>query len=207
MARGDAGEAPARRDRVLDHELIIQLGRDGIKAADVMRAHIEAHPEVGPFPLSSIYSLWHRAGIDRRHIFHVDLIPWVIRTPDLWAWPVQALRLEGKRRDEGTEPEHRLKVWLETRKRTNTVVHYDPDDPRGMNGFLYTDRRPGLDTDLIRSPWFTDRGVRIEHPAALRPGAKPPWESSDPEPSRVVNIRPARVIDLTTRRRAGRRPD
>lgn len=196
MARGDAVDAQPRRDRWVNQDLIVKLGNEGVKAADVVRAHVEAGH--GTVAVSTVYSTWHRHGVKPREARHDDMVPWVLRDGAYAAYPAQMLRADAREKA-GEENSDQIQLKLDrfraAREREGTVVHYDPEDPRGRGGWMYVDRRPGIDEGLIRSPWFTDRGERILHPRGLRAGATPPWERDpDQEPSN-------RVIDLRDRAR------
>lgn len=190
MARGDASNAHARRDRWVDQDLIVKLGREGVSGADVVRAHIAAGH--GRIALATVYSTWHRHGVEPRKTRHDDAIPWVLREGHSGSYLAQMLRAYAREQNgQGNTPgvQTRLDRFKKARERENNVVHYDPEDTRAKDGWLYTDRREGIDTGLIRNPWFTDRGARIPRPAGLRAGAKPPWSDDDEEPSRVIDLR------------------
>lgn len=217
MARGDAEGAQARSDRRWNHELIVKLGREGHTAADVARAHQEwalaearkAHREVndpnyGLPPTSTIYPIWHRNGVKPHVRRYEDEIPWVLRQEDLHQYIPQMLRAAARLRRGETnapDPQKKLDKFLRKLERDGDVVHYDPKHPQARNGFVLTERREGIDTGLIRSPWFTDRGARIAKPAGLRAEARPPWEAEEPSP--VIDVRAGSpVIDLRSRSRS-----
>lgn len=107
------------------------------------------------YNIETVPSLWgnfrRRRGLERRIVRDDDLIPWFVKEEHRWAYPVQMLRSEARRR-QGKElreiEESRLEGWLRGLGADNVVVHYDPDTEEG---FFYVPREP-TDDDIIRKP-------------------------------------------------------
>lgn len=83
------------------------------------------------------------------------LLPWTLNPRHKHLYAAKMLRLEGRRRAGAVllEPQMRqLETWrrrMDEAAPGGVVVHYLPDS---VDGFVYTPRRPGIDTDLIRVP-------------------------------------------------------
>lgn len=93
-----------------------------------------------------------RRGLERRIVRDDELIPWKVDAKHRYAWPVNMLRLEARRR--AGKPLTELEVanlegWLRGLERDGVVVHYEPQTEQG---WFYVEPRPGIDTDLIREP-------------------------------------------------------
>ncbi|MBB5833401.1 hypothetical protein [Kribbella italica] len=108
------------------------------------------------YGIETVPSMWgnfrRRNGIEARLVRDDDLIPWEIKDEHRWRNAVTLLRAVARQRagmELSERDAERLPGWLETRRETGTVVHYDPDTERG---FFYVPRRPGIDNDLIREP-------------------------------------------------------
>lgn len=107
------------------------------------------------YNIDTVPSLWgnfrRRRGLARRIVRNDDLIPWAVEEKHRWAYAVQMLRSEARRR-EGKELREierlRLDAWLNGLERDNLVIHYDPDTEEG---FFYIPREK-QDTDIIRRP-------------------------------------------------------
>ncbi|MBD0421188.1 hypothetical protein H0H10_18860 [Streptomyces sp. TRM S81-3] len=100
-------------------------------------------------------SMWgnfrQRRGLTRRIARDDDLLPWAVAPQHRQVYAVQMLRLEARVRagmDIEPDKRKRLRSWLETLRRDNTVVHYDAATEEG---FSYVPREPG-DDDIIRRP-------------------------------------------------------
>lgn len=104
--------------------------------------------EVSP---STFSQLRRRRGWDRRNTRDDDLIPWAVLPEHRWAYALQMLRAEARRRS-GKEMSNltsaRLDVWKETLNDAGAVVHYEPNTEQG---FFYIPKEDG-DDDLIRRP-------------------------------------------------------
>jgi hypothetical protein len=107
------------------------------------------------YNIETVPSLWgnfrRRRGLARRITRNDDLIPWFVQEQHRWAYAVQMLRSEARRREgkELREMERlRLEAWLRGLERDQLVIHYDPDTE---DGFFYVPREPG-DDDIIRRP-------------------------------------------------------
>jgi hypothetical protein len=93
-----------------------------------------------------------RRGLERRITRNDDLIPWHVKHEHRWAYPLQMLRAEARRRaGRGVRDDDmsRLEPWLDKLRQSGAVVHYEPETEQG---FFYVPRRPGVDVDLIREP-------------------------------------------------------
>ena len=93
-----------------------------------------------------------RKGLVRRGPQDDELIPWAIEPQHRWAYAVSMLRAEARKRAGAPLPDHdasRLASWLDNLAEGDLVVHYEPATPEG---FHYVERRPGVDTDLVREP-------------------------------------------------------
>jgi hypothetical protein len=108
------------------------------------------------YGIETVPSMWgnfrRRKGLDRRLERNDDLIPWAVERQHRWAYPLQMLRTEARRRS-GMEVSpgmaERLDKWLVRMRAEDTVVAYDPNTD---DGFAYVPRRDDLDRDLIRAP-------------------------------------------------------
>jgi hypothetical protein len=107
------------------------------------------------YDVDTVSSMWsnfrHRKGLDRRIERNDDLIPWAVERAHRWAYPLQMLRAEARRRAGMENPapvQDRLNGWLANMRRDNTVVEYDPSSE---DGFSYVPRG-FADADLIRVP-------------------------------------------------------
>lgn len=81
-----------------------------------------------------------------------DLVPWVVQPRHRWAYPLSMLRADALlRAGDPLQPidRRRLASWLANMGDGDLVVNYDPDTDEG---FGYSRRRPGIDTDLVRVP-------------------------------------------------------
>lgn len=93
-----------------------------------------------------------RRGLDRRIVRDDKLIPWEVKPEHRYAWPINMLRIEARRRAGGqlTEREREnVDGWIRRMKRDGAVLHYEPDTEQG---WFDVAPRPGIDTDLIRVP-------------------------------------------------------
>lgn len=93
-----------------------------------------------------------RRGWERRITRNDELIPWAVKDAHRWAYPVVMLRVEARRRAGRPIREVdavRLEPWKRDLLERGLVVHYDPETE---DGFFYVPARPGIDTDLIRTP-------------------------------------------------------
>lgn len=101
--------------------------------------------------LSSWGNFRRRRGLDRRITRDDDLIPWHVLPKHRWAYPVQMLRAEARRRA-GHElrdvDAKQLPNFLNFLRDNRVVVHYDPELEEG---FVYVPRE-ARDTDIIRRP-------------------------------------------------------
>lgn len=137
--------------KIQDRAEVIRWIEDG-KTYDWMsqryleKYNIETHPTM-------FANFRRRNGIKRRIVRDEKLIPWEVNNPEhRHRYAIVMLRTEARRRaGEQLTPSdaERLDRWLETRRDTDTVVHYDPDTTKG---FWYMPRRAGIDKDLIREP-------------------------------------------------------
>lgn len=93
-----------------------------------------------------------RRGLTRRITRDDDLIPWEVNREHRWAWPINMLRQEARRRA-GHQLTDKMAAnvdaWLAGMERDGTVLHYDGDTDEG---WFYVPRRPGIDKDIIRVP-------------------------------------------------------
>ena len=108
------------------------------------------------YHIETVPSLWgnfrRRRGLSRRITRNDDLIPWEVRREHRWAWPINMLRQEARRRagvELTDEQNQRVDAWLRGMKDDGTVLHYEPDTDQG---WFYVPRRPGVDQDIIRVP-------------------------------------------------------
>lgn len=102
----------------------------------------------------SMFSNWRaKLGLQARAARrNLSLIPWNVQDRHDFRREMKYLRLEARVRaglDIGSRDAVLLKSWVDTLKRHNIVVHYEPDTEEG---FFYVARRMGVDTDLIRVP-------------------------------------------------------
>lgn len=108
------------------------------------------------YNIETVPSLWgnfrRRRGLARRLARDDDMIPWEVKREHRWAWPINMLRQEVRRRagfELTPDMEERVDGWLRGVEQDGTVLHYDPDTEKG---WFYVARRPDIDTDLIRVP-------------------------------------------------------
>jgi hypothetical protein len=107
------------------------------------------------YDIDTVPSLWgnfrRRRGLQRRIARDDELIPWFVEERHRWAYPVQMLRSEARRRAgfelRDTERD-RLEGWLRGLERDGLVVHYEPSTEQG---WFYVHREP-TDDDIIRRP-------------------------------------------------------
>lgn len=107
------------------------------------------------YNIETVSSMWgnfrRRRGLQRRIVRNDTLIPWAVNEEHRWAYAVQMLRSEARRR-EGKELREiewlRLEPWLRGLEEDNVVIHYDPDT---KEGFFRVPREAG-DEDIIRRP-------------------------------------------------------
>lgn len=107
------------------------------------------------YNIETVSSMWgnfrRRRGLQRRIVRNDNLIPWAVKPEHRWAYAVQMLRSEARRR-EGKELREiewlRLEPWLRGLDEDNVVIHYDPDTDEG---FFRVPREKG-DDDIIRRP-------------------------------------------------------
>lgn len=107
------------------------------------------------YNIDTVPSLWgnfrRRRGLARRITRNDELIPWAVKEEHRWAYALQMLRSEARRR-EGKELREmealRLEAWLRGLDRDNAVIYYDPDT---KEGFFYVPRE-AKDDDIIRRP-------------------------------------------------------
>ena len=81
-----------------------------------------------------------------------DVVPWTVAPQHRWAYPLSMLRVDARERaGDPLQPieRQRLASWLANLGDGDLVVSYDPDS---AEGFGYSLRRPGIDTDLVRVP-------------------------------------------------------
>lgn len=93
-----------------------------------------------------------RRGLERRTVRDDDLIPWEVKREHRYAWPINMLRMEARRRaghELTGEQAKQVDGWLRGLERDGCVLHYDPDTEQG---WWYVPRREGVDKDLIREP-------------------------------------------------------
>ena len=107
------------------------------------------------YNIETVPSMWgnfrRRRGLDRRITRNDDLIPWAVAPQHRWAYSVQMLRSEGRRREGKTLREIeriRLEAWLRGLETDNVVIHYDPDTEEGF----FRIPRTKADDDIIRRP-------------------------------------------------------
>ena len=93
-----------------------------------------------------------RRGLTRRITRDDDLIPWEVNREHRWAWPINMLRQEARRRA-GNQLTDKMAAnvdaWLAGMERDGTVLHYDGET---AEGWFYVPRRTGIDKDIIRVP-------------------------------------------------------
>lgn len=108
------------------------------------------------YNIETVPSLWgnfrRRKGLPRRIARNDELIPWEVKREHRWDYPIMMLRYEARRREgfELTDESRELvDGWLRGMERDGTVLHYEPETEQG---WFYVERRPGIDTDIIRVP-------------------------------------------------------
>lgn len=90
-----------------------------------------------------------REGIDGRNVRNDELIPWAVKPGHRWAYQVQMLRAEGRRRaglDMNPASAGHLEVFLRSLAENDAVVHYEPETEQG---FFYVPREPGTRTSSV----------------------------------------------------------
>lgn len=95
-----------------------------------------------------------RAGAPPMRSRYSELLPWRVRAEDDNHYALRMLRAEARLRAGGTLSDReyrRLTAWKAMLKENQIVVHYDPD-VKNPPRFFYVPARPGIDTDLIRTP-------------------------------------------------------
>lgn len=98
----------------------------------------------------------YRRGLEPRRARYNDLIPWRVKLNHTHLYVPKLLRFEARRR-QGLELNPRDAARLEKFKQNlaeafdgrGGVVHYDPETDQG---WWIVERRPGVDTDIIRNP-------------------------------------------------------
>ncbi|GAA4727435.1 hypothetical protein GCM10023328_02060 [Modestobacter marinus] len=108
------------------------------------------------YSVETTIGLWanfrRRKGMAPRTTRDLDLIPWQVQERHRWAYPLQMLRLEGRRRATGESvrgPDAvRHANFLARLSDRHEVVEYRPETPEG---FFYVPRQP-TDVDLVRRP-------------------------------------------------------
>lgn len=114
------------------------------------------------YNIDTTISMWgnyrRRHGLELRMERDSDLIPWRVEREHRWSYPLQMLRLEGRRR-RGDElrpvDQVRLDAWRKRVDEEQLVVHYEPETDEG---FFLIPREPG-DDDIIRRPAQEDGTV------------------------------------------------
>lgn len=135
--------------KIQDEQEIIRWFEEGVTYEEMSRRYLERY-NIETVP--SLFSNFRRRrGLTRRINRDDDLIPWAVKSEHRWAYPLQMLRAEGRRRAgmpvrESEAP--RLNNWLQMLQDEDAVVHYDPET---KDGFFYVRREPG-DVDIIRRP-------------------------------------------------------
>lgn len=102
--------------------------------------------------ISMFAGIRRRQGLDQRIVRDTELFPWKVKEEHRYAHAAGMLRAEGRRRaGKALTPlaQQTLEGWLRGLERDGVVVHYDPDTEQG---WWYVERRPGIDTDIIRVP-------------------------------------------------------
>lgn len=93
-----------------------------------------------------------RRGLEPRYVRDDELIPWKVEPEHRFAYPLQMLRAEARRRagHEASDLEREtLEGFKRTLERENAVVHYEPSTEQG---FFLVERRIDIDHDMIRVP-------------------------------------------------------
>lgn len=108
------------------------------------------------YNIRTVPSLWgnfrRRRGLQRRQVRDEELIPWAVKHEHRWAYSLEMLRTEGRRRAGVTLRDSdlsRLRTFKANLDEADLVIHYDPDT---SEGFTHVPRRRGIDTDWIRVP-------------------------------------------------------
>ena len=96
---------PARK--IVDEGEVIRWFHEGLTYEEMSRRYREK------YGIETVPTLWsnfrRRRGLTRRIVRDDDLIPWAVREEHRWAYPLQMLRLEARRRATG-EPVHNALV-------------------------------------------------------------------------------------------------
>ena len=97
-------------------------------------------------------------------------IPWhPIKAEHRSRYLVRMLRAAARRsRGEKSAPviEAQLDAFLAQTREHDFVIHYEPET---QEGFFRVPRRPGIDTGLVRDPYFDDNGKPIRNPEGAWP--------------------------------------
>jgi hypothetical protein len=139
---------PARK--IVNEQEVIRWYEEGKTYAWMVTEYrCKYHLETVPSMFSNFAR---RRGLQRRITRDDDLIPWHVVVQHRWAYPLDMLRVEARRRAGWkltTDDAARLTAWLATLRKDDLVVAYDPTT---KDGFSLVRRRPGVDEDLIREP-------------------------------------------------------
>lgn len=102
--------------------------------------------------LGTISNWRHQLSLKKREVIDPNLIPWAVRREHRHGHVLQMLRTEGRRRAGEPIPADRLRKlegFLKNLATQDAVVHYEPDTDQG---WFLVQRRPEVDTDIIRAP-------------------------------------------------------
>lgn len=96
-------------------------------------------------------------GLKKRQVRNPELIPWAVQREHRFAYHLNMLRAEARRRAgekvaDGTLK--KLNSWKAMLAEEDAVVHYDAETDQG---WWLVPRRHGIDKDLIRVPEVADR--------------------------------------------------
>lgn len=133
---------------------VAQLCRQGKTDKEIAEYLLE-HLNVALTP-NAITRWRRRQGMDTRRHRYTDLIPWRVKVEHAWLYIPKLLRWESRLRaglpvsDRDRQRLDEFKAKLDAAfDGRGGVVHYDPET---QEGWWVVERRPGIDTDMIRNP-------------------------------------------------------
>ena len=136
--------------KIQDEAEVIRWFHEGVTYEEMVERYREK------YDIETTFSMWgnfrRRRGLQRRITRDDELIPWAVNAEHRHDYPILMLRKEARRRAGlPTTPDDDLAVeaWKRGMAENDTVLHYEPETDQG---WFYVQRRPGIDTDLIRKP-------------------------------------------------------
>lgn len=139
--------------RLIPDSEVDQLMRQGLTDREIADFLYKEH-NISVTP-NAIVAWRRRHGKKPKRPRYNDLLPWRVREEHIYDYIPRLLRFEARMRQGlPVAPKDQANVRLFKQKLDGAfpgggVVHYDPDTEQG---WWVVERRPGIDTDLIRNP-------------------------------------------------------